>query len=312
MPEPGEPQPIHPVHDRFVKDFLHEPAEAAAVFQIALPALAKELRWAELRQEPCEFIDEMLGQQSSDLLFSLPFGDRRLRLFLLFEHLSNPERNLPFRLHQYKGASWEQQVKKGEKPGPIICVVLYHGKDRWNPPRNMSEWLKLTTEEEDQVGRFTRGDEYAFLDLSRIAIESLEIRAYSKMVLSLLKSMAEAKELEWLDQHASFLEELLREPDRQARVRTLIRYCLQASARLDYRSFQRKLNAIRYDQVKKTVMSIEDMLIERGEQLGELIGRVETLEKFLKMNPTPKNELRQIPIDELEKRVQQLEAQCFR
>jgi hypothetical protein len=43
MPEPDDSQSIHPLHDRFVKDFLHEPAEASDVFQTALPELARAL-----------------------------------------------------------------------------------------------------------------------------------------------------------------------------------------------------------------------------------------------------------------------------
>src|SRR5205085_157176 len=112
MAESENSEVIHPLHDRFVKDFLHEPAEAAAVFQTALPELATAFSWEQLRQEPCEFIDEMLGQKSSDLFFSLPFAEGRLQLFLLFEHLSNPERSIVLRLHQYKGAAWAHQIKK--------------------------------------------------------------------------------------------------------------------------------------------------------------------------------------------------------
>ena len=69
MPESDS---IHPLHDRFVKDFLHDPEEAADLFRCALPAGFKRLPWEQLRQEPCEFISERLGQKNSDLLFSLP------------------------------------------------------------------------------------------------------------------------------------------------------------------------------------------------------------------------------------------------
>jgi predicted transposase/invertase (TIGR01784 family) len=324
MAESDESQSIHPLHDRFVKDFLHEPAEAAAVFQTALPELAAVLPWPQLRQEPCEFIDEMLGQKTSDLLFSLPLGEGRLGLLLLFDHLSNPQRNLLLRLHQYKGAAWAHQIKKGEKPGPIVAVVLYHGKEVWNPQRTMAQWFKLTPAEEPLLAKYMDEGEYAFLDLSRIDVEALEIRAYTRMVLSLLKSMGEGKELEWLERNVRFLDELLQEPDRKARVGTLIRYCLQASARLDYAAFQTKLNQIRYEEVKRTAMSIADMLMERGreegraegqaagERRGELIGRIDVLERILRVELTAKEKLQRLSMPDLEERVRNLERQCFR
>jgi hypothetical protein len=79
----------------------------------------------------------MLGQKTSDLLFSLPLNEGRLGLFLLFEHLSNPQGNLPLRFHQYKGAAWAHQIKKGESPDRSFawcCITAKkHGtlRERW-------------------------------------------------------------------------------------------------------------------------------------------------------------------------------------
>jgi hypothetical protein len=139
----------------------------------------------------------------------------------------------------------------------------------------MAQWFKLSGSEQTLLAKYLGEGEYAFLDLSRVEVEALEIRAYTKMVLSLLKSMGEGKELEWLERNVRFLDELLREPDRKARVGTLIRYCLQASARLDYAAFQSRLNQISYEQVKSTAMSIADMLMERGREEGRDQGRAE-------------------------------------
>jgi predicted transposase/invertase (TIGR01784 family) len=331
MAAQSDSRAVHPLHDRLIKDFLHDPPTAADLFAACLPRAEISPTWAELRQEPCEFVDPWLGQKSADLLFSVPFGDRRLNLGLIFEHLSHSERIIPLRLLQYQGAVWGHQLKTGQSPGPIICVVLYHGRERWTGARNMLEWLKLSEAEVRWAGEFVPAFDYVLLDLSTLDIGKLELRAYTRLVLSLLKSMIEGTEMEWLRGNAAFLDELLNQPDKQARVGTLIRYCLQASPKLNYRAFQTALQEIEYQKVKNTAMSIADMIKEEGLQQGlerglqqglerglqegfsrgELMGRISTIERALKLAPTERSELQRLSIGELQERVDKLEREFF-
>ena len=311
-----EPSPVHPLHDRFAKDFLHDPEDAADVFQCALPAsLVKRLAWDQLCQEPCEFITEFLGQKNSDLLFSLPFRESRLQLFLIFEHFSHPDRDAALRASEYKNCCHRQQQKKGQPPGPVLCVILYHGKEPWRAAENFSQWLNLSPEEEAELGFSMAPREYLLLDVSKADVERLKIRAYGKMVLSLLKSATNGTELEWLKLHQRFLDELLRQPERSMRARTLIWYCLQAIPKLDYSAFQKAFGEIKYGQVKTTAMSFVEMLEERGRveglEKGLLIGRIQAFEQVTKQGMTHHDELTALSLEQLQSRLDQLEKQLF-
>lgn len=324
MTDPSGFDPVHPLHDRFVKDFLHDPADAADVLQCALnPLFSDPLSWSELRQEPCEFITELLGQKNSDLLFSLPYGEGRLRLFLLVEHLSHPDRNMPLRAAEYKHCSFRHQLKSGEAPSPVICVVLYHGKEAWKAPANLGEWLKLSPGQAAEVGSFTAAREYVLLDISAVNVEALALRAYGKMVLSFLRSVIFGWEKDWLRRHAALIDECLGDPDRQSRIRTLIRYCLQASD-LDFSAFQRELNALPFPKVKDAFMSTADMLLEKGRvegleqglgrglEKGELLGKIAAYERMLNLTQTSRQNLDRLSVPELHSKIEKLEAKLFK
>ncbi len=67
----------------------------------------------------------------------------RFSLFGL-ENQTKPERDMPFRVIGYDGASYRQQLLKEQKPIPVITMVLHFGiKHRWNYPFSIKELLNI-------------------------------------------------------------------------------------------------------------------------------------------------------------------------
>lgn len=61
----------HSPHDRFFKETFSRLETAASFFQEHLPPpLAAALDWSTLQLEPGSFVDEQLGGQCSDLLYT--------------------------------------------------------------------------------------------------------------------------------------------------------------------------------------------------------------------------------------------------
>lgn len=243
-------------------------------------------------------------------------------MFLLVEHLSRPDRDMPLRASEYKNCCHRHQIKKGEPPGPVLCVTLYHGKEPWKTPSNLSQWMKLGPGQEAQVASSMAACEYLLLDISKLDVEALAMRAHAKMAVSLLRSIVFGREDEWLRSHIALIDEWLGQPDRQSRIRTLIRYCLQASS-LDFSAFQREIDALPYPRVKDAFMSTADMLMEKGLETGlkrgleqgrsqgEIIGKISAYERFLKVDPTNPEKLSALSLDDLRERMRQLEAKLF-
>ena len=232
--------------------------------------------------------------------------------------MSNPDWNIPLRASEYKNCCHRHQLKKGEPPGPVLCVVLYHGREPWKAPFSLGQWLKLTPEQESEVGGSISAPEYFLLDLSAVDVEQLELRAFGKMVLALLKSILDGTEREWLRRHVRLIDELLGETDRAARARTLIRYCLQASA-LRFSTFQKEFERLPYPRTMKAFKSTADQLIEegweqgleKGLEKGLLIGQIRAFERVSKREAAGYEDLAALSLEQLQNRLEQLEKQLF-
>src|SRR4051812_23801082 len=101
------------VHDAAFKAIFSDPQHAAGALRTALPAaLAARIDWATLALEPGSFVDELLQDRHTDLLFSANLGGRRALLYLLYEHQSKPHPLMPFRLLVYTVKITESWLKE--------------------------------------------------------------------------------------------------------------------------------------------------------------------------------------------------------
>jgi predicted transposase/invertase (TIGR01784 family) len=316
----------HPIHDRFVKDFMHDLGNAADIFRLALPtSLAEKLPWHQLRQESGEFINEILRLRNSDLAFSLPWRDTELRLILLMEHQSAVERNAAPRTAEYKLASYLHQAKQGKKPGPAICVIFYHGAEPWRSADNLAEWLSLQEGEAAGFGLYYQQKEYFLLDVSHLNVDEIDARMWVKVALSLLQALRNRTEVEWFHRYGRFLEDWASEPDASARVMTLVRYCLQASGR-KISAFQQELTNLPYAKVMKTFKSTADELMEMGREEGReeglregmskgltqgyLIGKIQSLEEKVGLPETAYQTLEQMDESQLRALLSELQRKA--
>ena len=143
------PADISRPHDRLVKSFLSEPDLAADLFKNYLDDEWVELvDFDSLKGESTETVDRNLSELHADLRFSAKFkdSDEELKVFLILEHQSRPDRFMAFRLLGYVHAAYKQHLLEvGEKkdttfPFPLT-VVLHHGKSPWKKVLPMRELI---------------------------------------------------------------------------------------------------------------------------------------------------------------------------
>ena len=145
---------LHQPHDRLFRKVFSEPAEAAGLLRAYVPAwLAGTLDWSSLTLMPDSYVDDELQASESDLLFAVeqrpdaaePGEARRsLRLYLLFEHQSSPDRLMRFRLLKYCCRIWDDFLRPAEAEEtpdlpPIVPLVFYQGESRWRHATEFSE-----------------------------------------------------------------------------------------------------------------------------------------------------------------------------
>ena len=134
---------IYNPHDRFFKNVLGQKEAAVDFFMNYLPAdILKYLDLKTVAITKDSFIEKELKQLYSDILYQVYFEDIKGYIYLLFEHQSSVDKWISYRLLNYIVKIWGLEIKQKaelELLPPIIPLVLYHGKNKWNIGKKLSD-----------------------------------------------------------------------------------------------------------------------------------------------------------------------------
>ena len=99
-------------HDTFFKHVFSAPEHAAGELRSVLPAAVTERMDLEaLELVPASFIDEEMQHRHADLLFRAPVDGKAAYVYFLFEHQSEPDPLMPFRILTYMQRIWGRVLK---------------------------------------------------------------------------------------------------------------------------------------------------------------------------------------------------------
>ncbi len=139
----------HP-HDSLVRNVLIDTELVADLLGNYLPPeLVSTLDLGSLKREVGDTVSPKLLKREGDLRYSARFSGNggELKLLLLFEHQSKPDRLMRFRMLEYICAAYGEYVPKLEKgrgfPYPL-AVVLHHGESPWKKIPPMRELIDMT------------------------------------------------------------------------------------------------------------------------------------------------------------------------
>ena len=120
-------------HDKFFKETFTRLEVAQDFFANYLPpSVVAVLDLDSLNLQSGSFIDPDLQEQFADLLYRVALHDGGdAYLYLLLEHKSYPDPLAPFQLLRYLVRIWERDSREGEGLRPIVPILVYHGRERW-------------------------------------------------------------------------------------------------------------------------------------------------------------------------------------
>ena len=100
--------------------------------------------------------DGVLHEQERDVVKRWKHGKIVIALLGL-ENQTKPDENMPLRVFSYEGASYKSQLLDGEENHfyPVITLVLYFGKQRWETARSLYEKLEVPEELRPYVNDFS-------------------------------------------------------------------------------------------------------------------------------------------------------------
>jgi predicted transposase/invertase (TIGR01784 family) len=120
-------------HDNFFRENFGQAEVARDYLQNYLSApLLAHLDLSRMALQDGSFVDPDLQESYSDLLYLVPLqnGDEAFAYFL-FEHKSFPDKQVAFQLLRYMVRIWEHQSKQEQPLTPILPLVVYHGRSKW-------------------------------------------------------------------------------------------------------------------------------------------------------------------------------------
>lgn len=285
------------IHDALFKAAFSQVEHAAGELKAILPpALSARIDFSTLALEPGSFVDEHLAERHTDLLFSAKLDNTRVLLYLLYEHMSQVEPLMAFRLLAYMVRIWEAHLK--ERPNAsrlpvIVPVVLHHSATGWTASVTFEELLDVDAETLLELGHNAVRFRFILDDISRVGDDSLKVRAmsaFSRLVLWCLKHARTPWDIvEGARSWADVVRQARAAPNGRAALETLWRYTLIASERFDpneppERVIARLMAALGKDEAEELV-TIAELLeekglkrgLERGHREGRLEGRQEAL-----------------------------------
>jgi predicted transposase/invertase (TIGR01784 family) len=268
-------------HDKFFKQVLGDKETTMDFLTNYLPGnLLEVIDLNSLVIQKESFIEKELQEHFSDLMYRVKIKDREGYLYLLFEHKSYLYKATALQLLKYIVSFWEQKTNK-EKTNtlpPVIPLVLYHGKARWQLKHNLSSVIEGIEDLPEAIKRFIPNFEYLFFDFSPYSAEEIRGGVELRIFISILNAMFKEEEefLATVTRSMQALEELGRGQKAIDYLETMVRYIISAREDISYKEIH---GAVKNVSPKggEMLMTIAEKLINEGMEKGRQEGMEMTL-----------------------------------
>ena len=268
----------HPF-DAYFKALMAVTGTAAALLRERFPrSVLSRLQVDSTRLINTGFVDENLRESWSDVLILIDTSKNgKEHVIALIEHKSEPQRLTPLQLLKYQTRIYEawanREENKGKRPPPILLLLIYHGKRRWNIPRSLRGWI----DSHGLSGLSLLNFKYIFVDLGAIDDSALSNHPVLRAGLLALKYAQRYDEQD--DAVLAVLKALVDAPSiRRHTFALLTRYRCK---RVNIWHEARKL----MPQEEHVIQTIGERMIEQGRLQGVAQGvaqeKVAVLERLL-------------------------------
>jgi hypothetical protein len=138
MPEHDNSYKLLFSHPEMVRDLLVGFVEEPWVEQLDLTTLEKASG---------SYVADDLRDREDDVIWRVRFRDRWLYLYLLLEFQSSTDPWMPVRILTYLGLLYQDLIQqgsiaKGDKLPPVLPIVLYNGKPRWQAATQIADLIE--------------------------------------------------------------------------------------------------------------------------------------------------------------------------
>ncbi|WP_394820928.1 Rpn family recombination-promoting nuclease/putative transposase [Pendulispora albinea] len=276
-------------HDALFKAAFGRSDIARSELETVLPpALRERLDLRSLELQPGSFVDEELESTHSDLLYETrTVCDVPALVYVLFEHQSSFDAQIPFRLLRYAVRVWNRWLVKhpgnGTKLPILVSVVLHHGAKGWRGRPDFASVLDANPDTIEATRPYVPHFDFVLDDLASLPLETLATRTLH--VLGRLVQIAfwTSRSTERFEQAIPLMRDLAASTKRDASTRALLVqlyvYLNSVLRDVDASVVSTKLIEISGPEGKEDVMTAAEQLMNIGFAKGEEKGFAKGEEK---------------------------------
>ena len=264
-------------HDTFIRALMSDIQIVRSYLQTCIPRyILEKLDLDTLTQLLDTYVSRDLRKSISDIVYSCQYigGKGEVRISILLEHKSRPDRNVTIQLGSYIFSGWLQQIRKKENLSLIIPVLLYHGVEKWEYHRLDS----LFPDIDPALSHYIPCFDYIYHDLGEISDRQLEVLENSFLRASLLV-LKHSMESWWLEANAVRLLVWSEDTD-EALQRGFTIYLFERS-KLNDKKIKTIMETLPLSTKKKFV-STADYLREQGRLKGKAEGKSEGISEGMR------------------------------
>ena len=250
-------------HDRFFKTLFSGKNEIKEFVTKTFPTeISEKLQLETLELDQTEYVDSKLRTTYSDLVYNCKYGNNTdIKISLLFEHKSSPEKFPHFQLLGYMLKIWGIQIKQKQELTPIIPIIFYHGKSKWtNKP-----FEKYFKDLDDTLRNFIPKFNYQLIDTSNFTngeiIKLFESLRLQIGILVMKNIFNEQKILQETNKIFANLNQLLQTEQGEQFFETIVAYLLYATG-IDTKKYAENMKIISQKAEKKFISTAMKLKME--------------------------------------------------
>ena len=157
-------------HDTFFKKLMSNPENVKDFLANFLPEdLRNIIDFTSIKIIDTEKLDRKYKKYYLDLSVECRLRKSKSQIYIVFEHKSYPDKLTLIQVLNYCSVIWENNLRNNEKLIPIIPLIFYHGKRKFDLPTKFIEYFEI----EEEIKRYLLNFEVILFDLNKVEEEEL-------------------------------------------------------------------------------------------------------------------------------------------
>ena len=266
-----------PLHDVLFREGFSVPRVARQFLTRWLtPEFLALVDWSSLEIQKITGINTALAERKADIVYRVLAGAIPVWFYLLIEHQSTSDSDMPLRVLEYTVLIWQEHRREAgarSRLPLIIPMVLYPGPGRWTAPRRLRDLIEIPDTIQAWAQNFAPDGGFLVVELCGLPLEQLADGNMARALLGALQ--AERSGNLKFEEVRTLVDTLFTDPQREQALSVaqhLWTYLLHYSE-LKSPEIRQIVESTIPETVRESFMSTAEMLRQEGHQEGVILAR---------------------------------------